>query len=110
MAKVFSHDLALQFRYVGKFGKFGFRDFSNIDDVVMQSVRRNFRVATSSEHLIKQSVMNWFRYAKDRKGGRKQRLAKKLAAENENNVSDNDDGEYDDDVQQWCWLSDELWW
>ncbi|XP_047126262.2 uncharacterized protein LOC124807831 [Hydra vulgaris] len=84
---LFTHELALKINWMGKNGKYSFCSLA-LSNVVMQAVRCNFRVANVTNHEIKNAIMNWFRYAKNRNGGRTQRLKRPHAdpdSEDENN-------------------------
>ncbi|CAG7729067.1 unnamed protein product [Allacma fusca] len=68
LAKLFGRQFAVQVNYNGANGKASFPSFP-IHMVVIDSVRRNFDCKVS-EKEINQEIINWFRNAKDRNGGR----------------------------------------
>jgi hypothetical protein len=72
LSRLFSHELSLQINYTGKHGKLAFGKFK-LRGVVLEAVRMNIFCKSATDSAIEGIIMDWFRFAKDRKGGRKNR-------------------------------------
>lgn len=56
---------------------------------IVGAVRKNRLTAMATDSDIDKVVKDWFRYAKDREGGRKQRADEKKRRQNEQAEEDN---------------------
>lgn len=80
--RVLSHtigkELAMKINWVGKGDKIPFKNL-RLRNVLIRSVRKNRFTSAATDAEVENVAKDWFRFAKDRHGGRKERERKKIA-------------------------------
>ncbi|XP_063390517.1 uncharacterized protein LOC134676163 isoform X7 [Cydia fagiglandana] len=72
LQRLFSTALALQCNWTGKNNKFSLKQLL-LTEVIINAVRRNKLSENAKDIEITKALTNWFRFAKDRDGGRENR-------------------------------------
>ncbi|XP_033646904.1 uncharacterized protein LOC117306436 [Asterias rubens] len=80
---ILTNDLAKQFNWIGKGTKEAFCKLRLVN-VVHRAVRRNPAVRSATNAEIDSIIKDWFRYAKDRDGGRARRARQASVSPSEN--------------------------
>ncbi|XP_060559557.1 uncharacterized protein LOC132719726 [Ruditapes philippinarum] len=87
MSHTLSQEVALEYNWVGKGSKKPFEKLSyRLKKVILDAVRGRRQGSTNNE--IEKTMKECLRYAKDREGGRRKRLTKKLQQQREENEND----------------------
>ncbi|XP_039297659.1 uncharacterized protein LOC120354481 [Nilaparvata lugens] len=76
LAQLFSNKLAQSYNWTGKNGKNALLQLK-IKDIIFRVVRNNKQTESGSEFDIIEKAKSWFRFAKDRDGGREERRKSK---------------------------------
>ncbi|XP_060557170.1 uncharacterized protein LOC132717637 [Ruditapes philippinarum] len=85
MSHTLSQEVALEYNWVGKGSKKTFEKL-RLKKVILDAVRGRRQGSTNNE--IEKTMKECLRYAKDREGGRRKRLTKKLQQQREENEND----------------------
>ncbi|XP_054723471.1 uncharacterized protein LOC129233476 [Uloborus diversus] len=73
LGKIFSNSVGKNYNWTGKSGKQSLKKLTKTVAVIQCTIRRNFASSGATDSEIETVVRNWFRYVKDRDGGREHR-------------------------------------